>query len=175
MKKCYYCAEDIQEDAKKCKHCGEWIKNNDADKSSNKKVVKKVIQPTFTSFFKDLFKGRLNRRNFFLGLFVVFVVNLIITGIMDSLYYDNQDSIIIHILSYLEVIIFFLLYLSLFVRRLHDTNRSGKNIFWVFITIWLIVIISQKGTSTANKYGEAQKNKIGFFEIIFNIKRSEVS
>ena len=29
MIKCFFCAEEILIDAKKCKHCGEWVKNNE--------------------------------------------------------------------------------------------------------------------------------------------------
>lgn len=27
MVKCWFCAEEILSDAKKCKHCGEWVRN----------------------------------------------------------------------------------------------------------------------------------------------------
>lgn len=29
MKKCEYCAEEVQDDARKCKHCGEWLEKNE--------------------------------------------------------------------------------------------------------------------------------------------------
>lgn len=35
MKKCPFCAEDIQDEAKKCKHCGEWIDGSNENRLLN--------------------------------------------------------------------------------------------------------------------------------------------
>lgn len=37
MKKCPFCAEDILENAKKCKHCNEWLDNTGKD--TNRKLI----------------------------------------------------------------------------------------------------------------------------------------
>lgn len=41
MKKCPYCAEEILEEAKKCKHCGEFLDNN----LRNEKTPQSQIPP----------------------------------------------------------------------------------------------------------------------------------
>ena len=49
MKKCPFCAEEIQDDSVKCKHCGEWFEKNSV--SSGAKSGTSGISFTFI-FFK---------------------------------------------------------------------------------------------------------------------------
>ncbi len=44
MKKCPYCAEEIQDEAVKCKHCGEFVGHSDAARTATNRWVFKTNQ-----------------------------------------------------------------------------------------------------------------------------------
>lgn len=50
-KKCPFCAEDILSDAVKCKHCGEWLKKQTVDSSTEQKKQKQFSKVVPTGKF----------------------------------------------------------------------------------------------------------------------------
>lgn len=173
MKKCPYCDEKIQKVAKKCRFCGEWLNDKKVNKDeelNNKKI-------TVNSFLSGLFKGRLDRKRFFWGIVLFFTIRIILVEIQNSIYYAGSSSPFSRFIGWGTLLVFVFLCISLLVRRLHDTNRSGKKLFWAFLGIimpllfiWYFAIIFEKGDNNKNKYGRVPSNKINFWDALFNLK-----
>lgn len=64
-KKCPYCSEEIQADAVKCKHCGEWL---DKTRTTEEKIL--VVRPAKSrtiAILLALFLGGAGMHKFYLG------------------------------------------------------------------------------------------------------------
>jgi uncharacterized membrane protein YhaH (DUF805 family) len=106
------------------------------------------------------FSGRASRSEFWwfwLFIFIVQIVSLTIFSVIGYLLggYDGC-TISLSICSVLCILLLTVPYLSVLVRRLHDTNHSG---WWYFIslipligTIWMIILLATD-SDEENKYG----------------------
>lgn len=133
-------------------------------------------------FMKPLFSGRLTRGQhfkaaigalvmFYLGVFVTVVP---ITWILKFLQVPQSALDVISILLLLGYFIYALTWIiSIQVRRLHDLNRSGKDMIYMIVPIvnfffafmlWLV-----PGKDVENKYG---KREVLSFWQVFGFKKS---
>jgi uncharacterized membrane protein YhaH (DUF805 family) len=130
-------------------------------------------------FLKNLFKERINRRNYIFGLIssvllfcLVWLVLLaayfilaVITGYFGS---DEQPVYMIFIWIFLFFPIFIVcaFNISLHVRRLHDLNRSGW--FWLLLLLpyvnilFLVLLLFARGTKGENHYGVEPSHSIRY-------------
>ncbi len=105
-----------------------------------------------------LFKGRLNRRNYLLGVFIYFLLLVLFFFIeavfhySDSLYSSFANKIFASIYILIAVIFFE----SINIRRFHDIGLSG----WYFIEGQWLGIYIREGDKKENKYGKPPPSKI---------------
>lgn len=92
---------------------------------------------------------------FFVLSYVVGVFILTLTDIATDTY-DKESGI--GLFTSIFVLLTFVPYLAVSIRRLHDTNRTG---WWVLIAIipiigavWLIILYCLQGNRGVNKFGE---------------------
>lgn len=117
----------------------------------------------FNQYFIDIikkhyvdFNGRARRKEFWMFYLFTTIISIIL-GWVDGLIFGQQ------ILSYLFGILILLPFISLWVRRLHDTNKSG---WWLLLfftgigTIVLLVFAVLEGEKGPNQYGPDPKGVI---------------
>jgi len=121
------------------------------------------------NYIKKIYGGRINRKNYFLGLlFFFFCVFVVMIAVSSAIFSSETSGFLIG----LAVFIFWFYVLSLHVRRLHDFGQSGWMVF-IFIVplvnlIFLIQLLSTKSNDGINKYGVSPSKDEKFLDAIFN-------
>ena len=112
------------------------------------------------------FKGRTSRTTFWWTVLFTFLastaIGLIFPGTSHDVVLWDGNSIKSYDQSAMENLwdlVTFIPSLAVSVRRLHDRDKSGYNMFFVFLPIigWIILLMYflQQGSKEPNKYGEA--------------------
>jgi uncharacterized membrane protein YhaH (DUF805 family) len=117
----------------------------------------KAIESSLSQYMT--FRGRAARSEFwFFYLFssICSVVAIIIDNILGT-QFKNIDSLSGGLYGYVYLLValgLFIPNLSVSVRRLHDTNRSGRW-YWILLVplISVILLLVWKGTDGDNEYG----------------------
>jgi uncharacterized membrane protein YhaH (DUF805 family) len=123
-----------------------------------------MLNNIYKLLFDKLFtlKGRSSRKEYICRVF--FLVILIVIDFYTFDTYGKKDSFfsfVYVILLAILIILMFLQYFPLAIRRLHDLNSSGWYVLLTFapfgqlLILWLMF---KKGTPTTNKYGEPPIN-----------------
>lgn len=124
-------------------------------------------------FETNLFKGRVNRRNFLIGQLISLFFSFLLVAFLILASIANSDivlkvAILLFVLPDIALLIFSM---SLLIRRLHDLGKSAWYLVLLFIPIvvwfFLLWLLLKKGQGN-NKYGDKPSKNIKFPADIFN-------
>lgn len=128
-------------------------------------------------WINNLYNGRLNRTNYFLGsvvaipiVFFFYIFVQILVAILTNTHNPPPFSPLVFLLLLCTGVYSF----SLSVRRLHDIGQSGWLVLLSFVpianTILNLFLLFKSGDKKANKYGHKPPKKITFPGDILGLK-----
>lgn len=105
------------------------------------------------NYFQNLFTGRLNRINFWIGLLFMGLVFPLVLSLLLEL-----ELFSFPVIEWVPFAYLILMLLSIIARRFHDIGKSGWYLFLLLIPVVNFVVpiwlVSTKGTLGENIYGE---------------------
>ncbi len=118
------------------------------------------------NYIKQLYSGRINRKNYALGLlFAIVAFGLLFTILI---FWGTFLHGVLTIILYITFITFVF---SLHVRQLHDRGDSGWGALFLLIPIFNLVffalLLFEKGEEKENEFGNIVPRDAKFFDVIF--------
>ncbi|MGW8184996.1 MAG: DUF2569 family protein [Candidatus Moraniibacteriota bacterium] len=119
MKKCQFCAEEIQEDAIKCKHCGEWTNKGVVNNASEEIVQTKEITASLKKF---------NFGKTFLYSTIVSEILLLVSFGLIGMFEDSASEIVDAILGSLIFSVLIGLVITFIIKRIKGEQNDARDL-----------------------------------------------
>lgn len=150
---CKICGTKVENDVKFCPKCGFNInfaeeKHCPYNEESQELGILSILKLSLTKNYCQ-FEGRSTRKEWWILTIAIYIITAIVTNI-------NEDiSLIISLALIMPQ-------LGMWVRRLHDVNKSGWWVIGIIIPIFNLYLLYlagiKKGTPFYNKYGPVVQN-----------------
>ncbi len=121
---------------------------------------------------QNSFRGRVTRKQYLKG-FVILILGSLLFFLLDFLLkkYTSFSEGTIENIIIIPAIVYFFIFLSLVIRRLHDLNQSGWVSLGLFIPIANLVLVFYlffaRGNEVKNKYGDRLSDDAKLINILF--------